>query len=90
MLTLITFEGCPTSPRIVSILENMGLDFDQIDQTRLPTEHPLRHYSSPTLLLNGILLFGSHTDGESGCSLALPSEDAIRILLQNIREKHTR
>ena len=85
MLTLITFDGCPTSPRIVSMLENMKLDFDQIDQTRLPANHPFRHYSSPTLLLNGTILFGSHTDGEGGCSLALPSDEAIRILLQNLR-----
>ncbi len=48
MLTLIAFEGCPTTPRIVSLLEEMGLSFDRIDQNRLPAEHPFRHYSSPT------------------------------------------
>ena len=42
MLTLITFEGCPTTPRIVSILENMGVEFCKIDQTRLPADHPFR------------------------------------------------
>ena len=85
MLTLITFEGCPTTPRIVALLEEMGILFDRIDQTLLPAEHPFRYYTSSTLLLNGTILFGSHIDGKGGCSLALPSDDAIRILLRDLR-----
>ena len=69
-MTLIAFEGYPTTPRIVSLLEEVGISFDRIDQNRLPAELPFRRYSSPTLLLNGTILFGSHTDGESGCSLS--------------------
>lgn len=89
MLTLITFEGCPHSPRIVSLLEDMGVVFSKIDQTLLPSDHSFRHYSSPTLLRNGTILFGSPTDGESGCSLSLPSDEAIRILLRDLRESHS-
>jgi hypothetical protein len=69
MLPLITFEGCPTVPRMISLLEDMGVEFNKIDQTLLfdITLRPL------SLLQNGTILFGSHTDGESGCSLAIPS-----------------
>jgi len=89
MLTLITFEGCPNSSRIVSLLEDMGVEFSKIDQSLLPADHPFRHYSSPTLLRNGTILFGSHTDGESGCSLSLPSDEAIRMLLRDLRKNHS-
>lgn len=82
MLTLITFEGCPNASRIVSLLEDLGVTFDRIDQTRLPPGHPFQLYSSPTLLSEGTILFGSRVDGEGGCSLALPSDDEIRALLR--------
>lgn len=82
MLTLIAFEGCPTTPRIVSLLTKMGVSFDRVDRDHLPVGHPFRGYSSPTLLRDGIILLGSRTDGEGGCSLALPSDERIREILR--------
>ncbi|MHB1606693.1 MAG: hypothetical protein ACYCTV_09945 [Leptospirales bacterium] len=81
-LTLIFFEGCPTTPRILSLLEELGQETERIDQRLLPPGHPLRHYSSPTLLRGTEILFGSRLEGDGGCSLALPDDDEIRKRLQ--------
>jgi hypothetical protein len=82
MLTLIAFEGCPTTPRVVSLLTELGVPFDRVDQDSLPTGHPFRSFSSPTLLRNGEVLLGSRTDGDTGCSLALPSDEKLRKILR--------
>ena len=46
-------------------------------QDDLPPAHPLRGYTSPSILLDGQLIFGS-ASGEAGCSVT--PLDAERLL----------
>jgi len=83
-LTLITFEGCPNAPRARQVLQRAGRPFREVRRDDLPAGHPLRAYTSPTILDGERVLYGA-ASGEAGCSVA--PLDAER-LLADLRATH--
>lgn len=77
---LIYFNGCPNYLPAVELLNNIGLEFELVCQNELKDSDPLKSYSSPTLLENERIVFGSSAIG-GGCSMLLPSESELRELL---------
>ena len=81
-LTLIYFEGCPKADTARDLLREAGHPFTEARQEELAEGHPLRAYTSPTILLGKRVLFGSAA-GEAGCSIE--PLDRARVL-SNLRE----
>lgn len=83
MLKLIYFKGCPNAKRLEYLLGKLGRKFKSVEQSDLPKSHPLRKYSSPTLLLNDQVVFGSPIEGDDGCSVVIPTlkelEERLRV-----------
>lgn len=76
---LVYFEGCPNADRTRRSLEEAGIAFDAVRQDDLSAEDPLREYSSPTILRDDEVIFGTKTGaGGGGCSLQVPTVDEIR------------
>ena len=69
MLKLIYFKGCPNAKRLEYLLDKLGRKFKSIEQSDLPKGHPFRKYSSPTLLCDQKIVFGSPIEGEEGISV---------------------
>lgn len=69
-IKLIYFEGCPEAKNAKSALLSSGIsDFEIIEQGTLNEDHPLKRYSSPSILKNGELILGSKlAPGASACS----------------------
>ncbi len=78
---LVYFRGCPNAAIAEDLLNDVGLEYTTVCQDDLPAEHKLRAFTSPTLLEDGEIVFGSRNDGAQACSLDLPSE---RELLSRI------
>lgn len=76
-LKLIYFDGCPLFSPAVALLEEAGVEFEVVDQGKLGSDDPFFGYSSRTLLLGELVIFGSRSGG-SGCTLKLPSLEALR------------
>ena len=63
-LELLVFDGCPNSPKmranLLAALKSQGLptQFDTVDLCKLPKGDPRLGYGAPTILLNGVDLFG--------------------------------
>ncbi len=55
------------------LLQDTQIDFDEICQDDLPEGHKFRQYSSPALLMDDHIVFGTQVLG-GGCSLRLPSQ----------------
>ena len=52
-----------------------GVDFVEVCQDELSVSDPLREFSSPTLLVDNEIIFGSRVSGlGGGCSLKLPTD----------------
>lgn len=78
-LKLIYFEGCPNVDLVRKNLQLAGYLFDEIRQDDLPEGHPLKDYTSPTLLKGERVIFGTlSSSGRGGCSLAIPSAEQIK------------
>jgi len=76
---LIYFEGCPNAEKTKKALHRAGVDFETMCQDELPESHPYKSYSSPTILKENEVVFGSRTGtGSGGCSLDMPSEKVLR------------
>lgn len=65
---LIYFAGCPNSDKAYELLERSGVPFEEIVQDYLTDENPYRHYSSPTILVDGQIVLGSEASSQS-CSV---------------------
>lgn len=76
-LKLVYFEDCPNAKKVRANLILSEQAFKEVDQDKLPDEHPLKLYSSPSILLGETLLFGSVVGGTGGCSLEVPSSQEI-------------
>lgn len=77
---LIFFKGCPNYQPAIDLLNEVGLNFETICQDDLEDSSSFKKYSSPTLLLDEKIIFGSLAIG-GGCSLQLPNkEDLLKIL----------
>ena len=82
-VTLITFKGCPNANKARALLREVGVAFDDVVQDDLLANHPLRAYSSPSILLGNDLIGGSKLGvGSAGCSIDLPSAQVLRKLFQ--------
>jgi mercuric ion transport protein len=85
-LTLVYFDGCPNAPRARAALHEAGLAFEEVLQDDLPPGHPLRGYTSPSILAGERLLYGTDA-GESGCSVSSPNPALLRQALQAPAER---
>ena len=83
-LKLIYFEGCPNADKIRGALAATGHKFDEVRQDNLPPQHPLKNYSSPSILRNDEIIYGAATGSEGGCSLEIPSSEEIKARLERI------
>lgn len=81
-ITLITFQGCPNADRLRTLLNEAGVTYEDIEQDLLDSSHPLRGYTSPTLLAEGEVVFGSRLGaGTSGCTVGLPDREELLALI---------
>jgi hypothetical protein len=72
---LIYFRGCSSLETARELLKEVGFAYEEVRQDDLPKNHDLRHYSSPSLLRNGEIVFGARLDGEAcACSIGVPTE----------------
>ncbi len=77
-LKFLFFAGCPNYELARTILVRLGAEFEEIEQTQLPEGHPYKYFSSPSIIINGSLVFGERLDdSKGGCSLGLPDEGKI-------------
>lgn len=84
---LIYFRGCPNAQITQTRLEQAGIEFEKICQDELPDNSPYRRYSSPTLLLDDEIVFGTGTGNDGGCSLDLPAVTELKARLKKLRRK---
>ena len=83
-IVLVYFSDCPNAIEAREILERSGLQFYAVNQDQLSKNDPLLGYSSPSILVNGALIFGSKThDGARGCSVIRIDES---VLIRRLRE----
>ena len=73
---LIFFNGCPNHLPAVDLLNEVGIAFEAVCQDDLDDDHPLKNYSSPTLLMGQSIVFGTMATG-GGCSMALPTKEEL-------------
>lgn len=83
-LKLVYFEDCPNAKtaRVHLILAEQ--DFEEVNQDKLPADHPMKRFSSPSILYGDTLLFGSAVSGDGGCSLEIPAADEITARVKEI------
>ncbi len=72
-IKLLYFEGCPNAVRVKEMLLQMGHAFQEIRQDRLSENDPLRKFSSPTILKDHEIIYGTSARSEGACSLELPT-----------------
>jgi hypothetical protein len=80
-LTLVTFLGCPNAARARELLRRSGRGFREVSQDDLPPGHPLRGYTSPSILAGERLIFGQ-ASGEAGCSIAPLDAEVLLAALE--------
>lgn len=80
-LTLITFRDCPNADAARDVLRRSGRGFHEVLQDDLPAGHPLRAYTSPTVLEGERVLYGMAAEG-AGCSVAPLEPERLLALLQ--------
>ena len=68
------------------MLEEIGLEFLEINQDHLHEGSSGKNFSSPTLLIdNDIIIFGGETDSSEGaCTTNLPDKEELRNLLNGL------
>jgi glutaredoxin len=78
-IQLITFNGCPNADKFRNILSHVGINFEDVVQDKLEENHPLKRYSSPTILIDNRVLVGSQSNG-GGCSV-------INVSIEELEKK---
>jgi glutaredoxin len=72
-IKLVYFRGCPNYKSVKKLLTRIGVSFDEINQDDLSDGHPLKRFTSPTILKNEKLIFGEKiSDASGGCSIRIP------------------
>ncbi|MFG1485606.1 glutathione S-transferase N-terminal domain-containing protein [Halobacteriovorax sp. RZ-1] len=79
-IKFIYFDGCPNAQKIMNILSELNIDFEKIEQTSLTDGNQFKNYSSPTVIVDEEIIFGSQADG-GGCSLNLPTTEFFKSKL---------
>ena len=57
-IKLVYFRGCPNYKSVKKLLTRIGVSFDEINQDDLSDGHPLKRFTSLTILKNEKLIFG--------------------------------
>lgn len=82
-IKLIYFSGCQNFNWVKELILELGIPFEEIDQNDLPEEHPLRSYTSPSILKNSELVMGYKAGTSKGsCSIYLPSRSGLKEKLK--------
>jgi len=85
---LIYFKGCPNTDKARDVLKQAGISFEEVQQDELPSNHPFKGYSSPTILRGGEIIIGAKLEGEEGgCSLETIDTDSLKKKLSALGEK---
>ena len=68
------------------MLEEIELEFLEINQDHLHEGSSGKNFSSPTLLIdNDIIIFGGETDSSEGaCTTNLPDKEALRNIINGL------
>ena len=75
---LIYFNGCPNYEPAKDLLNQAGVEFKEVCQDEISGSDPHKEFSSPTLLMNDQIIFGSKVSGSGGgCSWKLPTVDEL-------------
>lgn len=65
----------------MKMLQELRVEFEKVDQDKLPGASEFRNFSSPTILKANEVVFGAQANG-GGCSLNLPSKEYLKKKLQ--------
>lgn len=87
-LKLVYFEGCPNAKLAEQRLKEANLKFEKVCQDSLPDDSPLKKYSSPTLLMDGAIVFGASTGTDGGCSIDVPDLRDLKERLSKMARGH--
>ena len=79
-IKFVYFDGCPNAQKVLNILMDLGVEFEEIEQTSLPDGNEFKNYSSPTVIVDDKIVFGAEAEG-GGCSLNLPTADFFKSKL---------
>jgi len=83
--TLLYFSGCPHADAAKRAAAEAGISYDDVDQETLSGGDPLAGFTSPTLLMNGKVVFGAYTtEGAKGCTLDIPKAEEIIRRIQEM------
>ena len=86
-IKLIYFDGCPNAKHARAALLTAGTyDFEVVKQNELAEDHHFKRYSSPTILKNEQIIFGSES-GNASCSFEGVDPQAIKSKLDGNFEK---
>ena len=79
------FKGCPNADRVFSYFDSCGIAYNKIDVETLDISNPNRNFSSPSVLVDNRLVFGSEVSaGATGCTVEVFSPEALaRALSKN-------
>ena len=84
MLRLVYFEGCPNVPVLEKMLQEIGKEFEKINQVSLSPNDPYRDYTSPTLFWNDRIVFGAKVSGAGACTLSFPTPEQLGEILDSL------
>ncbi len=77
-IQLIYFGGCPNFSVVKNLLSDIGVKYEEIEQTGLGETNPLKLFSSPSILKDGKLIFGQKIDStKGGCTLNIPEKSDL-------------
>ncbi|MBI1823316.1 MAG: hypothetical protein HYR80_04295 [Nitrospirae bacterium] len=83
-LKLIFFDGCPNVDLARRTLQLTGFQFEEVNQNNLPEGHPLRNYTSPTIIKGSQVIFGTTSGSTNGGACSLESMPTAAQLLEKI------
>ncbi len=83
-ITLVYFDGCPNAVTVRGELKSFGLEFVEVRQDLLPSGDRFLGYSSPTVLCDEQVVFGSEALGGSTCTYSKAADlTRLRTLLSS-------
>jgi hypothetical protein len=85
-LKLVYFDGCPNVDLARITLQMTGFQFEEVVQNHLPEGHPLRYYTSPTIIKRTQVVFGTISGSTNGGACSLESFPTAVQLLEKLVE----
>jgi len=80
-IKLVYFTSCPNAEPLRSTLKELGITFTEVCQDDLQGGDLLKNYSSPAIIKDGKLVFGTEVVG-AGCSVDLSDVEELRGILE--------